>query len=153
MTTFQIKNSTSARGDVSIVCYDETSKIKAQREIKNLIVQVGKDYIAARLKDNTEAAISHMSLGNNLPSTAPALSQTTLVGEYSPKTALSTSTLGTDPATITFVATFGPGNSTGNVGEAGLFNADDIMLARTTFTTIPKGSGDTITITWTVTIG
>jgi hypothetical protein len=56
--------------------------------------------------------------------------------------------------TVTYVSTFAAGNATGTLVEAGLFNASvaGTMLARTTFTAIPKGAGDTLTITWVLTI-
>ena len=55
---------------------------------------------------------------------------------------------------ITYVATFGVGVSTGDIKEAGIFNAASAgsMLCRTTFPVVTKASGDSIVITWVVTV-
>ena len=56
--------------------------------------------------------------------------------------------------TITYVATFGAGDGTGAVTEAGLFNASSggSLLCRTVFSVVNKSSTDSMTITWVVTI-
>jgi hypothetical protein len=55
---------------------------------------------------------------------------------------------------VTYVATFPAGTGTGAVTEAGIFNASSsgTMLCRTVFPVVNKQSGDSMTITWTVTV-
>lgn len=61
---------------------------------------------------------------------------------------------------IQYSATWNPGQATnGAITEAGIFNDFDTtslpsgtMLARATFSAIAKGSGDTLTINWTITV-
>jgi hypothetical protein len=52
------------------------------------------------------------------------------------------------------VATFGAGQSTGAVTEAGIFNdaTAGTMLCRTVFDVINKGALDTLVITWKVAV-
>jgi len=55
---------------------------------------------------------------------------------------------------FTYVATFGAGTGTGAVTEAGLFNAASggTMLCRTVFPVVNKQSGDSMTVSWVVTV-
>ena len=51
-------------------------------------------------------------------------------------------------------ATFAPGNGTGAVTEAGLFTAASVgtMFARQVFGAYNKAAGDTLVISWTITL-
>jgi hypothetical protein len=51
-------------GQVSIVITGKDGQVKDQREIKNLVVTTGKEFIAARMV-GTPTAMSHMALGSN----------------------------------------------------------------------------------------
>jgi hypothetical protein len=55
---------------------------------------------------------------------------------------------------VTYVASFTAGMSTGAITEAGIFNAlsSGSMLCRTTFPVVNKETGDSIVITWVVTL-
>ena len=55
---------------------------------------------------------------------------------------------------VQYVATFAAGTGTGAITEAGIFNdaVTGTMLCRTVFAVINKGSLDTLTITWKVTV-
>jgi len=122
-------------------------------EIDNLVVTAGKNVIADRMKGTpAKAAMSHAAVGTG--ATAPAAGDTTLGTEVGgSRTALtSTNVAG---AVITYAASLGPGVGTGALTEAGLFNASSAgdMLARTTFSVINKAAGDTLSITWNVTVG
>ena len=74
------------------------------------------------------------------------------MGTEGGRVALSGSVVSTN--TITYTATFPAGTGTGAVTEAGIFNASSggTMLCRTTFPVVTKGSGDTLAITWVVTV-
>jgi hypothetical protein len=94
--------------------------------------------------------MSHMAVGSS--STAPANGNTALGAQISTRVALSSPTRSN--STITYVATFAAGQSTGAIVEAGIFNALTVgtMLCRTTFPVINKEADDILTINWNVTI-
>ena len=119
------------------------------QEVDNLVVTAGKGYVASRMKDATATAMSHMAIGSG--STAAAASDTALGSELGRVSLTSTSVSG---AVVTYVATFAAGTGTGAVTEAALLNASSsgTMLCRTVFSVVNKGSADSMTITWTVTV-
>ena len=119
------------------------------QEVDNLVVTAGKGYVASRIKDASATAMSHMAIGSG--STAAAASDTALGNQLGRVSLTSTSV---SSAVVTYVATFAAGTGTGAVTEAGLFNASSggTMLCRTVFSVVNKGSADSITITWTVTV-
>jgi hypothetical protein len=119
------------------------------QEVPNLVVTDGKEYVASRMKDTTKAAMSHMAIGTG--STAAAAADSAL-GSQADRNALTSSVV--SGAAVTYVATFSAGEGTGAITEAGLFNAASAgdMLCRTVFAVVNKGSNDSMTITWTVTV-
>jgi hypothetical protein len=120
-------------------------------EVPNIVVNDGKDFVASRMKNATDAAMSHMAIGTG--STAAAASDSALGSELAgSRTALTSTTVTNND--IVYVATFGAGTGTGAVTEAGIFNASSsgTMLCRTVFSVVNKGSADSMTITWTVTV-
>lgn len=146
-----VQENLKATGELLISLYDENGNLKDSRYINNLVVTVGKNFIASRIVGVASAVMSHMSVGTD--STAPVVGNTTLGAEVAgSRTALSGSTNTNN--TVTYTATFGPGVGTGALVEAGLFNAASAgtMLARTTYAVVNKGAGDTISISWTITI-
>jgi hypothetical protein len=101
------------------------------------------------MKDATETAMTHMAIGSGTTDPAPAdTALQTSLGRVS-----LTSTTVTDNS-VEYVATFAAGTGTGAVTEAGIFNASSggTMLCRTEFAVINKAAGDSMTITWTVTV-
>ena len=130
-------------GKLSIAINDEVVK-----EVDNLVVSDGKDFVASRMKDTTDAAMSHMAIGTG--STAAAAGDTAL-GSESARVALTSTTV--SGADITYVATFGAGTGTAAITEAAVLNASSsgTMLCRTVFAVVNKGASDSMTITWTVT--
>jgi hypothetical protein len=155
MSSDNIKDMISLRGEVSIVLTDAiTGRVKARRNINNLVVQGGKDLIAANFAGTAADTVTHIALGTNTPVTAAASSQTALMDPLTPRVSAA-DTVTTNPATIEYSAVFGPGVVTASIGEAGLFTASTggAMVARTTFAAIPKGASDMLTITWTLIFG
>ena len=136
-------------GRLKIVRLDKSGNEKEVREVKNLIVAVGKNVITSRLVGNTTAIPSHMAVGSS--NTAATTAQTALGTELS-RVVLDSSTRTNN--TITYVATFPAGVGTGSVTEAGILNDSSAgdMLCRTNFNEVNKGAGDVIVITWNVTI-
>ena len=139
------------KGDLHIVIKDAlTGEVKVDRLEKNLVVTVGKDWIASRMVGTAANTMGYMAVGTD--STAPAAGNTTLGAEVA-RVAVTSQTASTN--TVTYVATFGAGVGTGALTEAGLFNANTAgtMLSRTTYSVINKGSGDEMTVTWVITVG
>ena len=141
--------SVSIKGNLEVILLDEKGMQKDYRKIDNLVVAVGKQVIAARLIGNTIAIPSHMALGTD--ATAAATGQTALGGELG-RVVLDSTARTTN--VVTYVATFPAGTATGALTEAAILNASSTgnMLCRTTFSTVNKAVGDTIVITWNVTV-
>lgn len=146
-----IKDNFPIKGDLHIVIKDAlTGEVKVDRLEKNLVVTVGKNWIASRMQGTADNVMSYMAVGTD--STSPAAGNTTLGAEVA-RVALTSATASTN--TVTYVATFGAGVGTGALVEAGLFNSNSggTMLSRTTYSVINKGSGDEMTVTWVITVG
>ena len=146
-----INDGVTATGEVHIELRDEHGNVKDTRHISNLVVTLGKVFIAARMKDAAATAMSHMAVGTD--STAALVANTTLGAEVAAsRTALTSSTLLSN--TITYAATFIAGTGTGALVEAGVFNdgTAGTMLCRTVFAVLNKGISDSVTITWAITI-
>ena len=147
-----LQDNIKTKGTLSLVLTDEFGNVKQQDE-HNLVVSAGLAYIASRMKDATATAMSHMAVGSG--STAAAAGNTTLT-ELGRVTLTSTTIVTTSVANdaVQYVATFPAGTGTGAITEAGIFNnvTGGTMLCRTVFAVINKGSLDTLTITWKVTV-
>jgi len=141
--------SINVKGNLEVILLDENGKQKDYRKINNLVVAVGKDTIASRMVGNTTAIMSHMAVGTS--NTAAVTSQTALGAELA-RVALGSTTRSTN--TVTYVATFPAGTGTGALTEAGILNAASSgnMLCRTVFGVVTKAAGDTVVITWNVTV-
>ena len=138
------------KGRVALVLKDKNGNVKESREIDNLVVDTGLDYIASRMKDATATAMTHMGLGSG--TTAAAAGDTDLESILGSREDLDSTTV-TDN-TVQYIASFEAGDATGAVTEAGLFNAASAgtMLCRTVFAVVNKQADDTMTVTWTITI-
>jgi hypothetical protein len=141
----------SMRGDVVIEVFDQiTGAFKERREIKNLVVTVGKNFIASRMVGTASAVMSHMAIGSG---STPAAPGDTALGSELGRVALTTPPSATNNV-VTHAATFPAGVGTGAVVEAGIFNAagGGTMQCRTVFPVVNKGADDAMQITWTVTV-
>jgi hypothetical protein len=143
------KDKLQATGSVNIVVRGEDGNVTQDFTIPNLVVDTGLDYIASRMKDATATAMTHMAVGSG--TTVAAAGQTALVTEVA-RVALTSST--PTGASIAYVASYAAGTGTGALTEAAILNASSsgTMLCRTVFSVINKGAGDTMTVTWTITI-
>ena len=140
-----------ATGELKIVVTAPDGTVKHEQEVKNLVVTTGLGYIASRMEGTSANVMSHMAIGTG--STAAAAGNTTL-GTESARVALTSTTV--TAAAVAYVATFPAGTpaSLTAITEAGLFNASSAgtMLCRTVFSVVNKDAGDTMSITWTVTM-
>ena len=139
----------TAKGTLGIVLTDENGNLKQELNVTNLVVDTGLDYIASRMKDATATAMTHMAIGSGTTDPAPA--DTALQTQLGRVSLTSTTVTGNS---VAYVASFAAGTGTGAVTEAGIFNASSggTMLCRTEFAVINKAAGDSMTITWTVTV-
>ena len=140
-----------ASGALRVVLTDANGNVKEDVQLKNLVVNTGLNFIVSRMKDATATAMTHMELGTG--TTAAAAADTALGSAIAAsRTALTSTTVSTN--TITYVASFAAGTGTGAVTEAGIFNASSAgtMACRTVFPVVNKQSGDSMTVTWTVTV-
>jgi hypothetical protein len=140
-------------GALSIVLTDKDGNVKDSREVKNLVVNTGLAYIISRMVGTSKSVMSHMALGAG--TSAAAAAQTDLVSMLGSREPLDSTTItGTNLEKVQYIATFEPGDATGAVTEAGLFNAASAgdMLCRTVFPVVNKAADDQMAITWTITL-
>lgn len=138
------------KGRVALVLKDKDGKVKESREIDNLVVDAGLDYIASRMEGTSSSVMSHMALGSG--TTAAAAGDTDLESILGSREALDSTTVADN--TVTYLSSFEAGDATGAVTEAGIFNASTSgdMLCRTVFAVVNKQADDTLSVTWTITI-
>ena len=141
-------------GAVELILRDSDGNIKQEYKDHNLVVTVGKNYLAAWIAAASQAGefMDFIALGSG--NTAPSASQTALVtelsgGGYGRVAGALSSALNV----WTNVATFAPGNGTATIAEVGLFSANSAgtMFARALVGPVTKAAGDTLTVTWNVT--
>lgn len=137
-----------AKGELAVVLTKADGSVE-QYDLKNLVVNVGLNYIVSRMKDTSANVMSHMAIGAG---TVAAAAADTALGSELGRVALTSTTVSAN--TITYVATFPAGTGTGAVTEAGIFNAASggTELCRTVFPIVTKQSGDSMTVTWQVTV-
>jgi len=149
----QTNESIKATGQLKIVLKDEsTGEIKVDKTIPNLVVSVGKNWIASRMKDTgLPTQMTHMAIGAG--TNAADTANTTLQSELG-RVSLSTAGGTVSSNVVTYAASFPAGTGTGAVTEAGILNdgTTGTMLCRTVFAVVNKGSNDSMAVTWTVTL-
>ena len=147
---FQQNEDLQATGQVLIQLLDAAGKVKEEHKVKNLVVSTGKTYIAARMQGTSiPTVMGYMAIGTG--TATPAVGNTTL-GVEAGRVALASFSSSSNQVTAT--ATFPAGTGTGAITEAAIFNASTggTMLCRTVFPVVTKQAGDTIAITWKVTV-
>lgn len=175
-----IKDESAVTGTLIVTKINKDGETVQEFEVPNMVVDEGLEHIAGRIDEtfrsdatNVEVIreMSHMALGsgdNNSSANVPAEDDTTLQNERG-RVPLTTRELQVNTGNprsiknqIKYEATFIGGVATGYAGlanagaitEAGIFNDGSAgqMLCRTTFLPVNKEIGDTIKITWLVTI-
>jgi hypothetical protein len=147
-------NKARVRGEVELVLTSGDGVEVMRRTVSNLTVNTGLRYIASRIINTDNDVMSHMMIGSG--TTLPTINDTTLESQLG-VTALTSSEFisAVSVHQAKYTATFGAGNGTGSVNEAGIANASSggMMLCRVVFPdTIPKDAASTLSLTWTVTI-
>lgn len=145
-----IQDTIKMTGELKITVTNPEGNVTQETVIPNLVVSVGKNWIAGRMYDTgIPNEMSHMAIGTG---TTAAAAGDTALGTEAGRVALTSTTVTTN--SVAYVATFAAGTGTGAITEAGIFNAgtSGTMLCRTVFSVINKGAADTLGITWTVTV-
>lgn len=141
-------------GRVHILIRDAvTGLVKCAEWVPNLVVNTGRYHIADQLADQGEAAMSHMAIGTG--TNAAQATDTALQTEID-RNALTSKTQGTgaNANQVTYTGDWAAGDGTGAITEAGILNqaSAGIMLCRSVFSVKNKGAGDSLTLTWVLTI-
>lgn len=141
-------------GQVNVRLFGPDGVLKQEHTDPNLVVTVGKNYLAAWLAAASQAGefMSYIALGTG--TSGPTSGDTALGTELSGggySRVLGTLTSAANVWTNT--ATFAPGNGTGAITEAGLFTASTsgTMFAHQVFPVYNKQAADTMVIVWNVT--
>jgi hypothetical protein len=137
------------KGELEIVVRNKAGQIKEIRQAKNLVVTAGKTYLASRAVGTASGIMSHMAIGT---ATGTPTAADTALGTEAGRVSLASSSNSANA--ITYTATFPAGTGTGAITEAAVLNSSvgGTMLCRTTFPVVNKAAGDSIAITWVVTI-
>jgi len=140
--------------NVHLVLRGPDGGIKDERRTHNIITDVGCAHIADQLASvHDENEMSHIAVGTG--TNAAVGGDTTLQTELD-RNALTSRTQGAggDDHKVVYVGDWAAGDGTGALTEAGLLNAAaaGTLLARTVFSVINKGAGDTLQITWTLSV-
>lgn len=156
--------SIALKGRVDMMLYDESGALKDERHFDNLIVDSGLEGVASRIAPhagsiNPDSPFNYIALGTG--DTAVAATDTELSAElpfgesYSRLQDTEAQYSDTESGKgLILSVTFLPGQATGTLQEGAVFNASTggDMLARQTFDEIQKATGDTLTVTWTITL-
>jgi len=138
-------------GRIKFELFDSSGNVKDIREVNNVVVTVGKTYLAAWLIAATQADYFMRYIGLGEGVTGPAAGDTTLESPLATRVA---GTLTSATNVWQNVALFGPGVDTGSITESGIFSASSsgTMLARQVFGVITKAAGDSLQVTWQITL-
>lgn len=137
--------------NMKLELFDASGNLKAIRNVKNTVTTAAKYGIMDQIlaSPTLTAKPGWMELGTGSPAA-------TLLGAYisGSRTALDSKTR--SGAVVTMVCTFGAGVGTGAVTEAGVF---DVVTQNTvnmwmsaSFSVVNKAAGDSLVITWTLTL-
>jgi hypothetical protein len=136
--------------NVKITVRGPDGQVKHEQTLHNLITTAGRNAIVARLASSPGSAVpTHMAIGTG--TTAAAAGDTTLQTELD-RNALTSNTASSN--VLTMVGDWAAGDGTGSITEAGVLSASSggTLFARAVFTAIPKGAGDSLSVTWTFTL-
>jgi len=144
-----LQENLKAHGELTVTVFDRTGNVKSAIKVPNLVVTVGKNYIASRMVGTASTVMSHMAIGTG---TGTPIAGDTTLGTEAGRVSLTSFTASTN--TVTATATFPAATGTGAITEAGILNnsSGGTLLCRTTFPVVNKAAGDSIAITWVVTV-
>jgi hypothetical protein len=147
----ETNESIKVTGKINFKLFDAEGNLKDERAINNTVVTAGKTYLATWLAAASQAGyfMQYIALGTG--TTAASASDTTLQTETGTRVA---GTLSSSTNVLQNQATFGAGVSTGAITEAGMLSASSsgTLLARQVFAVINKAAGDSLQVTWSITL-
>jgi hypothetical protein len=134
-------------GKILIELRGPDGKLKDRREVQNVVTNTGRQAIIDRLQGNTPAICNFIAIGTG--ATAAVAADTTLQTEVA-RSPSGTTLTQPDAYTDRCVDTFAAGTGTGNITEAGRFNASSggTMMGRQTFTAVNKTASDSLQVTY-----
>jgi hypothetical protein len=150
-TSGGLREAEEVEDNVRIVVRGPDGEVKQDETTHNLIVTVGKNGIADQLLAAPSIGKpTHMAVGTG--TNAAAAGDTALQTELD-RNALTSKTRAAN--VVTLVGDWAAGDGTGALTEAGVFDAGAAgnLYARAVFSVINKAAGDTLSITWTFTVG
>jgi hypothetical protein len=135
--------------NVELVMLDETGREVWRHTGHNVITTVGRDKLFETAAPKHPKDFCYLAIGSgvNVP----------VVGDVALQTELARSAVPIVPVwaghVLTFTETFGPGVGTGNICEAGLFDATPAgtLLSRVACASTPKLAGNTLIVTYQLT--
>ena len=138
-------------GHINLNLFGPDGKLKDERSIKNVIVTSGKNFLATWLAQASQAGYFMQYLAIGTGTNAAQASDVALQTEIGTRIA----GVLTDSNNIwQNQATFPAGNGTGAITEAGIFSAvtSGTMFARQVFAVLNKAAGDSLQLTWSITL-
>ena len=141
------------KGRVGIVVKDKNGNVKETRNVNNLVVTDGLNFIARRMHGTSANVMSHIAVGTG-SGQATAAGRTTLITETHREELDSGFPATPTGTSITYKASLEANDVTGALTEAGIFNASSggDMLCRVEFGTVTLTSTDSIVIDWTISL-
>lgn len=146
-----MEESLMLKGRVNYKLFDANGQLKDERDIDNVVVTVGKSYLALWLTQATQADFFMHYIGLGTGTNAASASDTALQIELATRIA---GALSSSTNVWQNQATFGPGINTGAITEAGIFSTSvsGTMLSRQVFAVVNKAAGDSLQVTWQITL-
>ena len=148
--SFSTGDAVRITGDFELVLLGPDKVEKDRREIKNLVVTLGKEAICDQLAATPSLAVpKYIAIGTG--STAAAAGNTTLETEVKRKEATTRTRSG---AVLTMSVAFAPGEGTGALRESGILTASSggTLYSRTVYELLTKEAGDEVVATWKMTV-
>lgn len=142
------KDSLAVSGWVTAILRGPDGKIKTKcrRYVHNTVTTAGKQCIADQLLASPSLnKPTHMAIGTGSPGA-------TALGTELDRNALTSKTR--SGAVVTMVGDWAAGDGTGTITEAGLFDASSSgnMIASASFSAIAKAAGDSLSVSWALTV-
>ncbi len=127
-------------------------------EHKNLVVNTGKNHIAALIAGEAPNVMTHMAIGNgdgNGGALPPSSDQTQLQNELARSAATVTRGTGSNANKVTWEATFSASTGRDKITEMGIFNAASggTMLSRVVFSPAKDNQNNDLNLKYELTVG
>lgn len=161
-TTTTMNGGIPMKGHLTLVLYNADGAIKAYRQMDNIVVNAGKECAGARIFGtdvacSAPATFNYIAIGTG---TGSELTADTTLGAQIGSRVQDTSNAITSPSgstgALNLLSALFTGTSTNTIAESGIFDsaAGGEMFSRKQISpTVNVASGDTLTVTWTITTG